>query len=133
MIALLVSFFLVHNASPRMTANRVPSDEVIMELERRAKLPAGASGLAEYTRYYTEADVDGRPTIFGQMIESRLVLEIARITGRPTPPPIVRGLEADIPGAGDGGCGVLNVIFDPNGSKPPRIFCNPTGPRRDVR
>ena len=70
---LLLLFFLVSagpSPKPAFTDNRVPDAELISSVEAKVVIPAGAEPLTSYDRAYTQAKVDGKDYILGQMIET---------------------------------------------------------------
>lgn len=120
-------------ARPSVTDNRIPETELIAKLESRIVMPQGANALGSYNRAYTEATVNGKVMVFGQMIDHDLAGRIARDRHQPAPPPIRRALMKEIQPAFDGGCLIVNVIYEVGADSVSKIFCNPAGPQSEGR
>jgi hypothetical protein len=67
--------------------------------------------------------------VFGQMIDRTLAEQVARDRRQPPPPRIRRALMKEIQPAFDGGCMIVNVIYDVRADSVAKIFCNPAGPQ----
>ncbi|MDH7975247.1 hypothetical protein QH494_23935 [Sphingomonas sp. AR_OL41] len=115
-------------ADPVITDNRIPDGAVVAAMEARIVMPTGAEPLEKYDRKYTQARVDGKDMILGQLIDHRLTVEIAHGGHGPLPPPVRRVLMDDIQMVFDGGCGIITVTYELGSSTPPKAFCNPQGP-----
>lgn len=129
---LLLLFFLVSagpSPKPAFTENRVPDAELISSVEAKVVMPAGAEPLTSYDRAYTQAKVDGKDYILGQMIDHRLMQEFAKHGSHPLPPPVRRVLVNEITPVFDGGCAILTLTFEVGSTEPPKLFCNPPGPQ----
>jgi hypothetical protein len=79
-------------------------------IERQVRLPARAHPLSDYTRYYHRK---------GDKVIGRYLLREPK--GRRW------ARKEDVPAAMDGGCSVVNVIFDAATQKIERVFCNGVG------
>jgi hypothetical protein len=84
---------------------------VAHELERILVLPKGALSLFEYTRYYAMVLHDGRSMVRGEFV------------GGPSKMIVVKS-EASLPLFMDGGCSVVNVLYDVMAHKVVQVFCN---------
>jgi hypothetical protein len=127
MLALLLAGAAVP-ARPAITDNRVPDAALIAQMEARIVMPQGAGPLESYDRAYTEAKVDGRDFVVGQLIDHRFTKMVAAEHGQPLPPPVQRLLMKDIIPAFDGGCMIVRLRYDVASGRAPEARCNPTGP-----
>jgi hypothetical protein len=93
------------------SADPPPTLQVAHELERMLVLPKGAKSLFEYTRYYAMVVQDGRSMLRGEFV------------GGPSKIIVVKS-EASLPLIMDGGCSVVNVLFDVMAHKVVQIVCN---------
>jgi hypothetical protein len=116
-------------ARPAITDNRVPDAALIARMESRIAMPKGAGPLESYDSSYTEAKIDGRDFVVGQLIDHRFTKMDADQHGRPPPPPVQRVLMKDIVPAFDGGCLIVLLRYDVASGERPQIRCNPPGPR----
>ena len=121
-------FSAVQVATPKFTDNRVPDVELISHVEKQVVMPEGAGGLPTYDRAYTEAKIDGKDYVLGQMIDHRLSEMFADHGTQPLPPPLRRVLMKDIQPAFDGGCAILMLTYEVGSMVPPKVRCNPAGP-----
>ena len=85
--------------------------QVAYELERVLVLPKGAYSLFEYTRYYAAVLHDGRSMVRGEFV------------GGPSKVVVVKG-ESSLPLIMDGGCSVVNVLYDVMAHKVVQVSCN---------
>ena len=115
-------------ASPTFANNRVPDVALVSNLEKSIVMPKGAGQLASYNRSYTEAYINGKDTIIGQMIDHGMAEMIAKSQHKPAPPPVRRALMNEIMPAFDGGCGILTVFYEVGANGAPKVVCNPDGP-----
>lgn len=84
------------------------------EVEQRVRLPDGSQPLNEYARYYA-IDGQGRVVaIYTTFVEPDLPAGQRRWVGD----------QSKLPGISDGGCGVVNVLFNPATRKVEEAFCN---------
>lgn len=100
----------ISDGNPHRIARRVTAAEVDA-IEIRIKMPAGASPLASYGRYYTYVVMDGHRLIEGYLV--------AKPFARPG-----RYLNSAGPGIDDGGCSVITVYYDPERQHIAGTFCN---------
>ena len=81
----------------------VPKPDQITKLEKKLVLPAGASPLSKYGRYYWGVTTQGRKFIYGSL----------QSLGSRKPGLVVTNHPPE-DGVSDGGCGVIFVIYDPS-------------------
>ncbi len=98
------------------TSDKQPSGDAVTTtdadaIETRVKLPAGASPLRRYARYYTYVTVSGHRIIQGYFIA---------LDGYAPG----RYLNTEGPVIFDGGCGVVTIYYDPRRAHIVGIFCN---------
>jgi hypothetical protein len=127
--ALLLSLAVQPQAQPHITDSHIPDASLVEMVEARAVMPNGAGPLATFDRTYTQVMLDGQDVLVGQLRDHRMTEEIARAEHRELPPPIRRALIGDMVPAFDGGCGILTLFYEIEANTPPRIVCNPQGPR----
>ncbi len=88
------------------------------QIERRVKLPAEASNLNEYARYYAS---DGNRVVgtFIELVDPENPYYDLPIGQR-------RWIEnhRDLPAIFDGGCSVVNILFNPATQRVEQAFCN---------
>ena len=113
---------------PTIANNRVPSAALVQEIEGKLKLPPGASPFERYSRFYTEFDFSGRDIVMGQLVDNRLIKGYYTHLGKPVPPALTRGLEGVLQPIADGGCIVVNVLYDVRAKAPQAVVCNDPGP-----
>ena len=111
---------------PRMADNHIPDAALVARVEAAAVMPNGAEPLASYDRAYTQARIDGKDMLLGQLIHHSMMEEIARARHQALPPPIRRVLMGDMVAVFDGGCGILTLIYEVGANRPPRVICNPS-------
>ena len=88
-----------------------PTVEVIAQLERVLILPRGAYPLTKYTRHYATVRHDGRIMVQGVFVGGRSNV-------------VIEKSESDLPGILDGGCHVINILYDLQAHKIVQAFCN---------
>lgn len=93
-----------------------PRDADVAELERRLALPRQAGPLNTFVRYYAGIYQSGVRLIRGQFVKIGSFAEFRRPERH-----IVSELE--FPLIADGGCGVVNVEYNPQ-TRATRVFCN---------
>lgn len=113
---------------PKFSDNRVPGVALVSSVEARVAMPKGAGSLASYDRSYTQAKLDGKDYVLGQMIDHRLMQEFAKHGTHPLPPPVRRVLINEIMPAFDGGCAILTLTYEVGSADAPKVVCNPEGP-----
>jgi len=96
--------------SPLKAAVPLPSQREIQVLEQEISMPAGARPLSSYNRYYSAVLRDGRRVIHGIYFGNGGKTTVAE--------------SGDLPVVMDGGCGVVNVIYDVESHKFIDVFCN---------
>lgn len=126
--AALLSFAAQPPERAHMTNDRVPTEEAIADVEKRIVMPAGAAPLSAYDRIYTEADIDGKDTILGEMLPRAEDVQMAKSEHKPPPAPIRRVRLKEMVPAFDGGCAIILLKYDVSSNAPPRLVCNPPGP-----
>jgi len=97
--------------SPLAVGPTEPTAADIAVLERKLRLPPGASALRAYARYYALNVIDGRSTIVGSYL-----LDAPDPPGRYMRPVPVEVL--------DGGCAVVTIHFDITSRRATAIYCN---------
>lgn len=113
---------------PAITDNRIPDAAMIERMERLIIMPKGAQPLDGYDRSYTQAKIDGRDFVVGQLIDRRFDKMLAEQLTRPVPPPVRRVLFGDMAPAFDGGCMIVRLRYDMTSGGRPQLACNPAGP-----
>jgi hypothetical protein len=96
-----------------------PDTGTITKLESIIRIPSNSwrapTPVANYARYYAGVTIKGRPVIRGEFVI-------------PLPPDkpagIYIGAESDFPGIMDGGCGVVNLLYDVKAARIVWIRCN---------
>jgi hypothetical protein len=95
------------------TAEWLPTNDEIAFVEAHVRLPAGASPVAKYERYYTGTWVSGR----------RIVIAVFLRRGGSTGVHIRRSRDMPI-GIQDGGCAEVTVYFDIGAKHQTGAYCN---------
>lgn len=126
MLAILVALTAALT-NPTISDNRVPDARLVSRVEAQVIMPDGAGPLNSYDRSYTQAKIDGKDYLLGQMIDHTIVQEFAS-HGHPLPPPVRRVLIDEIMPAFDGGCAILTLTYEIGSAEKPKLFCNPDGP-----
>ena len=109
-VLLVASHVVESRANPN---GWVPDADVIAVLERTIKLPAGATTLEHYNRYYTGVIESGH---------RKLVATYVGEDGRGKIM-VVDSVSA-LPGILDGGCGVISVEYDVTDHRFLKVLCN---------
>ena len=100
---------LVACASPSAHGKEAEAEAAIAALEKDVPLPDASRALAGYDRYYAISE---------NRIEA-VYLSSGRGSGR------IHHLERrDLPRVKDGGCSVVNIVFDRTSNRFARILCN---------
>jgi hypothetical protein len=107
-LALAAAAFASEGPRP---ANQPSTLRAAYELERMLVLPGNAHSLFEYTRYYAMVTYNGRAMVRGVFV------------GGPSKLIVVKS-EASLPLIMDGGCSVVNVLYDVMAHKVVRAACN---------
>lgn len=96
---------------PLQPVNQAPTMQVMADLERALILPKGAYPLSKYTRHYAAVNRGGRTMVRGVLVggPSKVVIETVK---------------SDLPVIMDGGCDVVNVLYDTKMHKIVNVFCN---------
>jgi hypothetical protein len=108
--------------------SRIPDEQLISRVEREVVMPKGAGPLSSYDRSYTQVKMDRKDYVLGQMIDHRLTQMFAATGSFPVPPPVRRVLVDEIDLIFDGGCGIINLMYEVGSAAPPKVACNPQGP-----
>ena len=92
--------------------------QLIAQIEQRVQLPAGAERLARYARYYA---INGNRVVatYTTFVDPQ-VEHVSLATGH------TRWIDdyRRMPLISDGGCSVVNVLYDPSKQKVEHVFCN---------
>ena len=107
-------------ASPPTGEPWLPSPGDIQRVEAKVTLPAGASPMNAYVRYYAGTTHDGHQIIRGVY----LVTAVVKDMHQDSRPGIRIVTERDIPEIDDGGCHQVNVEYDVATDTVTRIRCN---------
>ncbi|UPT63232.1 MAG: hypothetical protein M0D54_01290 [Hyphomonadaceae bacterium JAD_PAG50586_4] len=97
--------------SPAASAQDFPSEAAVRILEKQISMPANASPLDDYDRYYAFQEIEGRPIVVGVLRLRDGAEVVGSATATTIPNAYVTTLEA-LPVAADGGCAVVTVYFD---------------------
>lgn len=92
-------------------ADLPPTMQAVAQLERGLILPKDAYPLTAYTRHYATVRHGGRIMVRGVFV------------GGP-PKVVIEKSESDLPGIFDGGCHVVNILYDMKSLKIVQVFCN---------
>jgi hypothetical protein len=125
------------------TSDERRHDALMSRIEQTLQLPQGASQIEEYARYYAETDTAEITAVylipFDDAIGPNDVCEevLADFSTREAPCPDLRPAWAmpagqrrwvddprKLPMINDGGCSVIEVVFDPATSRVTRAECN---------
>jgi hypothetical protein len=98
----------------------LPERATIEQIEAKLTLPAGASPLNTYVRYYSGVTEQGRKIIRGVY----LVVAVVRNAQQDSRPGIRIVVPRDIPEIDDGGCHQVNVEYDVASAAVTGIHCN---------
>lgn len=128
MLSVLVALAAGLSDGSNFSDNRIPDAALVSGVEAKVVMPKGAGSLASYDRSYTQAKLEGKDYVLGQMIDHRLVQEFATHGTHPLPPPVRRVLINEIMPAFDGGCAILTLTYEIGSADPPKVVCNPEGP-----
>jgi hypothetical protein len=128
LLSVLIALAATFSDSPKFTDNRVPDAALVSRAEAKVVMPKGAGALASYDRAYTQAKLEGKDYLLGQMIDHRLMQELAAHRAHDLPPPVRRVLMNEIVPAFDGGCAILTLTYQIDSPEPPKVLCNPEGP-----
>ena len=89
--------------------------DAIRSVESLVKMPPGVRSIASYNRFYAIKVEAGREMIWGTFL----------LTPLSPPPPTVHIVRPeDMPAIQDGGCSVVNLLYDIREAKITSIFCN---------
>ena len=96
-----------------------PDAQTIRRLEAAIHVPGGPGSrnlpVALYARYYAGVTLAGRRTVVGELVSPGDVRQKAGIH---------IGSRSDFPGIDDGGCGVVNLVYDVQTARIVAIHCN---------
>jgi hypothetical protein len=101
------------------TAEERQHSQLMDQIEKQVRMPAGSRPLAEYARYYA---FDKR----GRVVAIYTTLREPSYESLNLPAGQRRWVshEDRLPGISDGGCGVVEVLFDPATEQVTRAECN---------
>lgn len=89
----------------------LPDLELVQGLESTLKMPDGAGAVTEYARYYSAEPRGTHRAVIGIFLQSR--------------EPGVYIVRRDrLPIAADGGCGIVNVVYDVETGSIVAAYCN---------
>ena len=111
--------------APKITDDRIPDAALVDRLEHPLAMPRGEALLTGYIRYYTEARVDGRDMIIGELLERHLAAQMIADGALKSGSDVNLVHLKDIRPVFDGGCGIVIVTYDRSETAPPRTRCNP--------
>ena len=94
---------------------RALSLDDIRRVESLVKMPPGAKSIASYNRFYAIKVENGREMIWGTFLLDTL---------RPPPPAVHIVAPEEMPVIQDGGCSVVNLLYDIREAKITAAFCN---------
>jgi hypothetical protein len=118
--AFLAAVSISASASPPTGEPWLPSPADVARLEAKVTLPAGASPMGAYVRYYAGTTKDGKQIIRGVY----LVTAVVKDMHQDARPGVRIVTERDIPEIEDGGCHQVNVEYDVATDTITRIRCN---------
>jgi hypothetical protein len=107
-------------ASPPTGEPWLPSPADVARVEAKVTLPAGASPMNAYVRYYAGVSTNGRQIIRGVY----LVTAVVKDMHQDARPGVRIVTERDIPEIEDGGCHQVNLEYDVATDSITRIRCN---------
>lgn len=93
-------------------------DQLMQQVEERVQLPKGANRLEQYARYYA---TDGN-----RIVATYITLVDPENRYYNLPVGQRRWLDdhRNMPAISDGGCSIVNVLYDPKAPSSPEAFCN---------
>jgi len=95
----------------------IPDMATVIKIEQIFVMPKDArKPLDAYGRYYVGITKDGKRMIHGEFVMPQFTNEFPRI--------YLKHSEDDLPGIDDGGCSVINLLYDPAAEKIVFIECN---------
>lgn len=106
---------LVSGCATASEGTWTPSSELVAKVEAHLTLPAGSQPIGSYGRYYYGRFEQGRRVLVGEF-----VLEDSS-------PGVHIIAPANAPKVLDGGCSVVNLVYDPTHEKIVSFFCNGSG------
>lgn len=111
-------FILVFSLAACSSAAERQHSHLMQQIEERLQLPKGAERLEQYARYYAP-DKDRVVATFITVVDP---------TNRYYDLPVGQRRWLDdhrnLPAISDGGCSIVNVIYDPKTRSVPEAFCN---------
>ena len=92
--------------------------QIMRQIEQKVQLPAGAAKLEKYARYYA---MDG-----SRVVGTYITFVDPRNDYYNLPTGQARWINdhRNLPGISDGGCSVVNVLYDPKTQKVEEVSCN---------
>jgi hypothetical protein len=118
-LTMLAVFTLAMMAQAAAQGAWTPDNNIIKRLEDSAKVPGLGNDqipISKYVRYYAGTTQGGRKMIQGEWVVS------------PEPPSIHVVEESALPRIVDGGCGIVNLLYDVEDARIVYIYCNGRGP-----
>jgi hypothetical protein len=93
-------------------------DQLMQQVEERVRLPKSAEGLERHARYYV---ADGK-----RIVATYITLVDPENRYYNLPAGQRRWLDdhRNLPAISDGGCSIVNVLYDPKAPSSPEAFCN---------
>lgn len=93
-------------------------NQLMQQVEERVQLPKGAERLDRYARYYAK-DGDQIVAVYTTLVDPK-----GRYLDLPVGHQRWLGDHRNLPAISDGGCSIVNVIYNPNAQTEPKAFCN---------
>ena len=118
----LLALLLLPFGGVAQTSSEAPSGTEIATLERKVRMPRGASRLDQYVRYYYSDATSGTRTIYAHFI-GKFWFSISG-GARPKSDVVVVASERDIDIPSDAECSVVHVTWDPASTKKPAASCS---------
>lgn len=106
-------------------AASMPSRAAAMQIEKLVRMPAGSQPLQSYARYYEFVELTRDNSALGAKAGDTVIAGTFVLADKPDHKPGIHPVPAgSAPQIFDGGCSVVNLLYNPRTQRMTEPFCN---------